>query len=89
MRRNAILELSVVSLMTSALGQSSNQGCREFLDVMGKSDQPAWLPPLTEISLSQVVPLLNSSLVTRCFAAVLDMHSCPLSMIVEACFSVE
>ena len=35
MRRNAILELSVVSLMTSALGQSSNQGCREFLDVMG------------------------------------------------------
>ena len=89
MRRHAIPELSVVSLMTSALGQSSNQGCREFLDVMGKSDQPSWLHPVTEISLSQVVPLLNSSLVMRCLAAVLDIHSCPSSKIVEACFSVE
>ena len=92
MRRNAIPELSVVSLMTSALGQSSNQGCREFLDVMGKSDQPSWLPPLTEISLGPVDQALEDLLNNADMVAARAMQPAtarkPMGCVVGDCWTI-
>jgi hypothetical protein len=47
--------------MTSKLDQSSNQDCREFLVVMGKSVQPSWLPPFNGTILFRIVTFTASS----------------------------
>ena len=51
--------------MTSELDQSSNQGYREFLVVMGKTGQPSWLPPFIDKILGRLVPINTSSPANR------------------------